>query len=158
MRGPHDGANIDCDAEYRWENNSSPREKRRQRAGERKRRRWSVARRRGDRDSTRPVSGLRVRLVKSFAGIMNPPRVVIPTFRPDDVTEQQSFCRSDENKGRRCIAKSERSLLREAHRLGRQSSSELMSDLNGISLQRTRATVARDREQLKVSERTNVAN
>lgn len=80
MRGPHDGANVDCTAEYRWENNSS--------AGK-AREMTSRPRERGDRDSTRPIPGLRVRLVKSFAGIMNPPRVVIPTFV--DVTTRRVF-------------------------------------------------------------------
>lgn len=98
MCGPHYGANIDCTAEYKWENNSSLREKLREREREKG---WSVARKGGDRDSTRPVSGLRVRLVKSFAGIMNPPRVVIRRrgVRPADVTIMERLFAATKTKG-----------------------------------------------------------
>lgn len=59
---------VDCIVEYRWENNfSSPsRERERDEDG-------------GVDDSIRNVFGLRPRLVKSFAGIVNPTRLVIPS-------------------------------------------------------------------------------
>lgn len=94
-RGQH---RLHC-GEYRWENNFSlpgksdgKREKERGRGGGG--RRTTIGRegeRTGNRDSTRSIPGLRVRLVKSFAGIMNPPRVVIPTFVLAGVTTRRLF-------------------------------------------------------------------
>ena len=79
---PQHEANIDCIMEYRWENNFSPGERDRER--ERERERNDRARPRGREpgvrdDSIRNVFGPRARLVKSFAGIMNPTRIVIST-------------------------------------------------------------------------------
>lgn len=98
MRGPHDGANIDCTAEnIDGRITSLPGKsdgKREKEKGIEREREMMIGReeeRTGNRDSTRSIPGLRVRLVKSFAGIMNPPRVVIPTFVLANVTTRRLF-------------------------------------------------------------------
>lgn len=94
MRGPHDGANIDCTAENidgRITSLPGKSDGEREREKEKETMIGREEERTGNCDSTRSIPGLRVRLVKSFAGIMNPPRVVIPTFVLANVTIRRLF-------------------------------------------------------------------